>query len=114
MRGFALGVVELAVAHAGAGRQTLHLTRQDGRGVANAVLVRQRAVEHIADDLHVAVAMGAKAGARGNVLVDHPQVAKAHVCGVVVIGKREGMEALQPAVVGKTTVGTASEGDHVA
>jgi hypothetical protein len=70
-------VVELAVAHAGAGAHALHLAGQDGRAIAHAVLVRQRAVEHVADDLHVAVAMGAEAGARGDaVFVDDPQVAQ--------------------------------------
>jgi hypothetical protein len=43
---------------------------------------------HIADDFHVAVAMGAKTGARRNaVFIDDPQVAPAHVRRVVITGK---------------------------
>jgi len=45
--------------------------------------------------------MGAKAGAgRNAVFVDDAQVAKAHVAGVVVAGKREAVEGLQPAMIG--------------
>jgi hypothetical protein len=71
----------------------------------HAVLVRQRAVEHVADDLHVAVAVGAEAGAGGDaVFVDDAQVAHAHVGRVVVVGEREAVETLEPAVVGVTPV----------
>jgi hypothetical protein len=53
-----------------------------GLAVAHAVLVRQRAVEHVADDLHVAVAVGAEAGAGGDaVLVDDAQVAQPMCAG---------------------------------
>src|SRR3712207_7425352 len=42
--------------------------------------------QHVADDLHVAVAVRAEAGARRDaVLVDHAQVAPAHVPRVVVV-----------------------------
>ena len=81
--------------------------------VAHAVLVRQRAFEHVADDLHVAVAVGAEAGAGGDaVLVDDAQVAEAHVARVVVVGEREAVVALEPAVVGVAAVGGFAQGDH--
>ena len=53
------------------------------RARAHAVLVGQFTVQHIADDLHVAVAVGAKtlAGCHG-VVVEHQQVAMALVVDV--------------------------------
>mmetsp|Transcript_1065 Transcript_1065/g.2840 ORF Transcript_1065/g.2840 Transcript_1065/m.2840 type:complete len:213 (-) Transcript_1065:201-839(-) len=112
MRGPVLGVIELAVLNAGAGAHALHITGADdaavGRAllaVAHAVLVRQFTVEHIADDLHVAVAMGAEAGTRGDpVFIDHAQRAEAHAGRVVVVGKREAVEGFQPAVIGIAAV----------
>jgi hypothetical protein len=54
----------------------------------------------------MSVAVGAKAGACGDaVFVDHAQVAHAHMGGVVIVGERKAVEALEPAVVGVTTVG---------
>ena len=45
--------------------------------------------------------VGAEAGARRDaVLVDDAQVAEAHVRRVVVVGEREAVVGLQPAVVG--------------
>jgi hypothetical protein len=88
-------VVELAVLHASAGTHALHVAGRDALHVAHAVLVRQLAVQHVADDLHVAVAMGAEAGARRDaVFVDDPQVAPAHVGRVVVVGEREAVPAV--------------------
>jgi hypothetical protein len=70
MRGLVGRVVELAVQHAGAGAHALHVAGADDTrhgaavlAVAHAVAVRQRAVEHVGHDLHVAVAVGAEAGA---------------------------------------------------
>jgi hypothetical protein len=75
--------------------------------------VGQRAVEHIADDLHVAVAVGAEATARGDaVLVDHAQVAHAHVRRVVVAGEGEAVKAAQPAVIGVAALCRPAEGEH--
>ena len=101
MRGLALRVVELAVGHTGARTHALHLTRSNGDHVAHAVLVDQGTGQHIADDLHVAVAVPGKACPRGNaVLVDDTQVAKPHVTGIVVTRKREAVVRLEPAMVG--------------
>ncbi|EFK96889.1 hypothetical protein LDC_1093, partial [sediment metagenome] len=87
VRGAVGGMVELAVLHAGAGAHALHVAGADdarvGRtrgAIAHAVLVGERAVEHVADDLHFAVAMGAEAGAGCDaVFVDDAQVAHTHV-----------------------------------
>ena len=101
MRGLPGCVVELAVHHARACAHALHVAGRNALDVAHTVLVGQFTRQHVADDLHVAVAMGAKAGAgRNAVFVDDAQVAKAHVTGVVVAGKREAVEGLQPAMIG--------------
>ena len=52
----------------------LNLSRADHRAVAQAVAVLERTVEHIREDLHVAVRMCAKASARLHpVVIDHAQ-----------------------------------------
>ena len=112
-------VVELAVLHAAAGAHALHVAGPDHAGRAAGApvpmlsLCASSPVEHVADDLHVAVAVRAEAGARGDaVLVDDAQVAEAHVARVVVVGEREAVAALQPAVVGVAAVGRFAQGDH--
>ena len=80
---------------------------------AEAVAVCQLAVEDVADDLHVAVAVRAEAAARSDpVLVDDAQVAEAHVARIVVVGEREAVLALQPAVIGVAPFGRFAQGDH--
>ena len=67
--------------------------------------MRQRATEHVGDDLHVAVTMRPETSAgRDVVVVDHPQVAKTHVFRVMVVGEREAVKALQPSVIGVSTI----------
>jgi hypothetical protein len=114
-------VVELAVSHAAARAHALHVAGPDdslrriavGAAGAHAVLVRQRAFEHVADDFHVAVAVRPEAAAGGNaVLVDDAEVAEAHARRVVVVGEREAVAAFQPAVVGVAAVAGLAKGDH--
>jgi hypothetical protein len=106
-------VVELAVLHAGAGAHALHVAGRDALDVAHAVLVREVALQHVADDFHVAVAVRAEAGAgRDAVLVDDAQVAPTHVLGVVVVGEREAVVRVQPAVVGMASFLGAADGQH--
>ncbi|MNL62498.1 hypothetical protein D3C87_1865240 [compost metagenome] len=59
-RGFGR-VVELAVLHAAAGAHHLHVAGDDHRARAHRILVCQFAFEHIGEDFHVAVAVGAEA-----------------------------------------------------
>ena len=67
--------------------------------------VRQIARQHIADDFHVLVAMGAKTGTWGDaVFVDHPQIAPTHELRVLIARKRKTVEGLQPTVVGIASV----------
>jgi hypothetical protein len=57
--------------------------------------------------------VGAKAGAGSDVVfVDDTQIAPAHPLGVVVMGKRKRVLAVQPAVIGQTSVFAASDVDH--
>jgi len=65
MHGFGIGMIELAVPHAAARAHALDTAVPDDGTRAHAVLVFQRAVEHIGNDLHVAVAVHAEAAAPG-------------------------------------------------
>ena len=81
-------VIELGVTHAGARAHALHITGNNGRAIAHRIFVRQRTIQHITDDFHVAVTMGTEAGTGLHaILVDHAQRAVADVVRVVVIGK---------------------------
>jgi hypothetical protein len=78
-----------------------------------AVLVLERALEDVGEDLHVAVAVRAEARSRLDpVVVDHAQAAKAHVARVVVLAERERVPAVEPAPVGPAAVLRASNRDH--
>ena len=103
VRGLIFGVVEFAVRDAAARAHALHIARRNADDVAHAVLVREVAGQHVADDFHVAMAVLAEAGARRDtVFIDDAQIAEAHVRRIVIVGKRERVVALQPAVVGVT------------
>jgi hypothetical protein len=106
--------VELAVGHAGARAHALHVARADDRAGAHRVAVLEPALEHIRDDLHVLVAVRAEAllGLHA-VFVDHAQRAEAHVRRVVVVGERERVEAVEPAVLGVAARGGGSHCHHV-
>ena len=96
----AFGGIELAVANARAGGHPLHVARFYDRAVAHAVLVLQRAVEDVGDDLHVTVAVRIEsAGGLDPVLVDDAQGSEAHEARIVVVAERERVAAVQPAEV---------------
>ena len=106
-------MVELAVLHTAPGAHALHVAGRDAQHVAHAVLVGELARQHVADDFHVAVAVGTEAGARGNaVFIDDAQIAPAHVLGVKVAGKRKTVERLEPAVVGIAPVARGTDGEQ--
>src|SRR3970282_1933702 len=60
MRSLIRGMVELAVLNALAGAHALNVPRGDALDVAQCVLVREVAFEHVADDFHVPMAVRAK------------------------------------------------------
>ena len=110
VNGRRLGGVVFAVAHAGAGGHHLHVAGADHRSRAEAVLVLQRALEDIGNDLHVAMAMRREAAAgRDAVLVDHAQRAETHVPRIDVTGEGEGVETVEPAMVGMAALGGRSD-----
>lgn len=73
----------------------------------------QRAFEDEGEDLHVAVAMLAEAGPRGDaVLVEDPQHPEAIPARVAVLAEEEGMAGLEPAVVEGGALGAAADLEH--
>src|SRR6185312_6845009 len=105
--------IELAVADAGAGTHALHLARPDHRAGADAVLVLERALENIGDDLHVAMAMRVETGAGLDaILVDDAQRAEAHMARIVIVAERKTVPAGEPAETGKAALFGGPEGDH--
>src|SRR5690606_34447964 len=103
-----LEIVEFAMHDAGARAHALHISGADDAAVAgtrftvaHAVFVGEFSFKHIADDFHVAVAMGAKAVAGSNrVVVDDEQIAMALMLDVEIASERKTVGALQPATVG--------------
>ncbi len=102
--------------HAGAGAHPLHIAGPDDRcrgALTDAVLVRELAIENIGDDFHVAMAMCPKSRARRNpVFVDHAQGSEAHVIRIPIVGKRETVKRLQPAVIGIAAFVAAANAEH--
>src|SRR5215813_2362539 len=79
----------------------LHVTGLGAALVAERVLVGDRTLADIGDDLHVRVRMRGEAGVRRDlVVVPDAQAPMADVVRVIVAGKREVMLRLQPAMVG--------------
>src|SRR4051812_14470156 len=101
MHGIGLGRVELAVADAGAGAHALHLAWPDEGLGAGRILMRERAFEHIGDDLHVAMAVRREARPGNHaVLVDHAQGTEAHMRGIVIMAERKAVAAVEPTGAG--------------
>ena len=70
----------------------------------------EAALENVADDLHVAMAVGAEALPRLHaIFVDDAKGAEAHVLRVVVVGERERVERLEPAMLGKAPFGATAD-----
>src|SRR5262249_50332928 len=108
-------VVELAVGDAGPGAHPLNLPRTDDRARTEAVLVLERPIEHVGDDLHVPVRVSAEALARLHaVLVDHAKRTEAHELCVVVVGEGKRMVALEPAMLRVPALVSSSYFNHLA
>ena len=111
--GSARGVV-FAVAHPGASAHELHIAGLNHRTCAQGVFVLQGAFQHIRKNLHVPVAMGVKASRGAHaVFVDHQQVGKPHVLGVVVAAERKAVLRMQPAEVGEAACCSGAKLCHV-
>ena len=97
----ALRGVEFAMLHARSCTHALHAARADDRTSAHAILVGQRAFQHIADNLHIAVAMRAKTLTRlDSVIIDDAQRTKLGMFRIVIVRKRKAVPGIQPAMVG--------------
>src|SRR5271170_762317 len=91
----------------------LEIAGRDYRMGAEAVAMLQRTLQHVGDDLHVAMAVGGKpAAARNAIVIDHAQNGKAVLLGVVIFGEREGVPAVEPRRPGHPAVRSFSERDH--
>src|SRR5262249_10152059 len=113
MDGVLLRRVVLAMANTRSCAHALYLTGADERTIAEAVAVFERAVEHVGDDLHVAVRVCAEPAAGGDaVVVDDPQVAEAHVRGIVVLPERKRVAAIQPRQRGAPAFVGTTDIDH--
>jgi len=103
VRRLGLAVVELTVGNACACAHALNISGQNGRPIAERVLVGQGALQDIGDNLHIPMRMRPKSATRGNpVLIYHPKVSKLSVFRIVVVCKGKAMERLQPAMVCKS------------
>ena len=84
----------------GAGAHPLHVAGPDDRAVAQVVLVLQGAFDHVGQDFHVTMGMGAEALAGvDDILVDHAQDTETHMVRVVVAAEGKTVSGVQPAVV---------------
>ena len=94
MRFFAFGMIEFTVRYARSCAHALHVARWNTFDVAHAIFVRQFAGQHIANDFHIAVAVGTKAHSGCNaVFVDNSQITPTHVLWIVITREGKGMEA---------------------
>src|SRR6185437_8943918 len=101
------------VADAAAGAHHLYVARFGPALVAEAVLMRDRALADIGDDFHVGVGVRRKAGVRRDlVVVPHPKRAVTHIVRVVMAAEREVVLGLEPAVVGGAELRKWPEFDH--
>src|SRR5690606_6883931 len=70
------------------------------RAIAHRVAMRKLACQHIADDFHVAMRVGAEAAAGGHpVFIDDPQHPELDLFRIEVLGEREAVAAVEPAMV---------------
>ena len=87
--------------NAGARAHHLHVAGGSAALISEVVAVANGAAAYIGDDCHVAVRMGRKAAASGDlVIVPDAQRAPVHAQWVMVLGKREMVASIQPAVLG--------------
>ena len=111
MAGFGGAGVELGMDDAAPGAHALDFAGADDAAAAGGILVLERAVHQVGDDLHVAVAMRRKAAAAPDpVLVDDPQGPEAFMRRVVIVAERKGMFGIEPADLGGAAVVRICEG----
>lgn len=100
--------------NSGAGGHHLHVASDGTAFIAQIVLMGDRALPDIGDNLHVAVRMQREAGAcLDGVIVPDTQIAPVHPVGIVIVGEAEMMLCIQPAMVLAAKLGKWTKLDHV-
>src|SRR5262245_15135025 len=113
MRGFRVRRVELAVHDAVTGGHGLELVAAEDVGPGEAIAVRQTAVDHVGQDLHVAMAVWSKPLAgRDAVFFEHAQDTKAGEVRVLVAAERKCGARAQPSEFGGAAILTPANADH--
>src|SRR5208283_4348354 len=108
-----LARIVLAVPDAGSRRHPLDVAGADHRGLAEAVPMLQGAVDDIGDNLHVTMpVLGEPASRLNDVVVDHAERTEPHVLGIVVVGERERVTAVEPAVIGVSASKRGTDGER--
>src|SRR5208282_926132 len=108
-----LRMIEFAVRDSRPSTHTLRFAGTNDRAGADAVLVFERTLENVGDNLHVAMPVGGKTRARADaVLVDYAQRAKSHLPGVVVVAEREGVTAVEPVDLRLSAIGGLARRYH--
>jgi hypothetical protein len=101
------------VANSRAGAHDLHISGDRPSLVAEIVLMADRPFAHVGDDLHVGVGVRREPGTGLNgVVVPDPQRTPMNTLGVVVIGEREMVPGIQPAVIGMAKAVEGTMLDH--
>src|SRR5262249_2188364 len=114
MHRFGLRRIELTVPHARARGHSLDFVRSERFRAPHAVLVRQCALQHVGEDLHVAMPMHAESLPGGYaILVDYAQAAKAHELRIVIVAERKRVIGVEPAVVGMAPILTLANLNHI-
>ena len=102
------------MAYPGAGAHHLHVAGFGAPLIAEAVLMGDRPLPHISDDLHIGMRMWRKPRLRGDlIVVPDPQSTPAHTLRVEIIGEGEMVLGLQPVVPRSTQLFKRSAFDHV-
>ncbi len=111
-----IGILQIifGMGHPAAGRHHLDVARRGAAGIAQIVLVGDRAFADVGDDLHVAMRVRREAGLGGDdVVVPDAQRTPAHPPGIVIIREREVVVRVQPAVICTAKRIEGTKLDHV-
>ena len=85
---FRLRWIKFAVTDSTARRHQLKFPRRQSRHITCAIFVGDFAVEYVADNFHIAMAVGIKTGICCNMIViNHPQCRKSHLAFIVIIAE---------------------------
>ena len=82
----------------------LELTRRNLLFIAHAVLMLNSTFQHVGQNFHIFMRVSAEAlPCFNHVVVNHAQRGEAHKVRIVIVGKRESMPGVQPAMICMTT-----------